>query len=249
MVDPREKFLLLLSLLYVSLNNAYAQNLYFFGKIGSFPILMELHIGKNKVSGYYFYLKYKNIIPLIGSIKNHKLNLTSQNENFIGELDERKFQGMWRQSNKKNTPFILTPILKKQYLSAKCIKDPQKYAEQICQSINKRYNSNKGIEIKYLAHTYGDKKPIILTACQIQCGATGNCEYEIFLSENNCYRPVGNIGGATIEKLKTTHYGAPDLSAHWNGGCGGQEGMYYELHFDGSIYTIIGRRETKCPSH
>jgi hypothetical protein len=73
------------------------------GKIGSYPVVMQLEISDTSVTGNYFYQSYKMTIPLEGSISNTGLITLSNNERtefFQMKKKNDGFTGSWTNKEK-----------------------------------------------------------------------------------------------------------------------------------------------------
>jgi hypothetical protein len=93
----------------------------------------------------------------------------------------------------------------------------------------------------------GDGVPDRLWAAESLCGATGNCEYKVYLTSKGCMRFAGSVGGVALQVLGGAHHGVRDLSSYWKGGCVGMEGAYEEHAFDGQEFRVTRTVSCECP--
>lgn len=78
-----------------------------------------------------------------------------------------------------------------------------------------------------------------------RCGASGNCDGLLYVSNSGCRRFVGRTFGVQSEPLPTRHNGLADLWSFHRTGCAGARGTVGLFTFDGSEYQLA--REVECP--
>jgi hypothetical protein len=86
-----------------------------------------------------------------------------------------------------------------------------------------------------------------LLAPQMDCGATGNCPYAVYLSGRGCSRYAGQVGGAAVRATARRHAGVRDISTYAKGGCVGAEGQGATWAFDGKEYRVVDAYGCECP--
>jgi hypothetical protein len=80
-------------------------------------------------------------------------------------------------------------------------------------------------------------------AAEDLCGATGNCSYQIYVSNRGCLRWVGESDGVEVSVLSSEHNGLLDLQNFGKSCLDG--GGFTELQFDGTHYELS--RSVYCP--
>lgn len=98
---------------YGSYDNSYSsqsQSIILGGTVGKYPITMQLDINGSNVSGWYYYNKYQNKIPFTGSVYDGgTIELDCDGgDNFIGDLTDSGFSGMFTSNTGAKYDFELT---------------------------------------------------------------------------------------------------------------------------------------------
>src|SRR4051812_13831220 len=71
-----------------------------------------------------------------------------------------------------------------------------------------------GVRTMYVNDLKNDGKRDRLVARQEECGATGNCSYELYISNAKGFSHSGTIAAAFIVGDKTRHQGRNDIWAY-----------------------------------
>jgi hypothetical protein len=132
------------------------------GKIGKFPITMELNIDDESVIGRYEYNNKCEVIDLTGEFKNGNLTLSGSDEIFNGKMDSTLFSGTWTKGKKKLdfacketiTPFFTTSIKKLNNENCKYANENRKH---ITDSTNYWDTLCTTIDLELMSFSFEDK--------------------------------------------------------------------------------------------
>lgn len=117
-----------------------------------------------------------------------------------------------------------------------------KYMTEYCL----KTNNNSQVRKETIVDLDNDKQKDYIATCSSICGASGNCTYKIFISNNRCIKEVGEINGMLKKVIESKSNGSKDITQYSKNGCAGRAGRWSYLKYDKEKYVVTRSIDCKC---